>query len=64
MTDLNSLLPANSGWVLESAQFINNSGRIVGTGTYNDQSQWAHLRSRRSKSSARGQRRRGSIRRL
>lgn len=40
MTDLNTLLPTNSGWVLDSAQFINDSGRIVGTGTFNGQPQW------------------------
>jgi len=40
MMDLNTLLPANSGWVLDSARFINDSGRIVGTGTFNDQAQW------------------------
>ena len=33
--DLNSLLPANSGWVLQDATGINDSGVIVGTGTYN-----------------------------
>ena len=32
MVDLNSLLPANSGWVLESAVGINNHGQIVGNG--------------------------------
>ncbi len=35
LLDLNDLLPANSGWVLTSAQFINDAGRIVGTGTLN-----------------------------
>jgi len=34
MTDLNTLLPPGSGWVLEDAGFINNAGRIVGTGRY------------------------------
>jgi probable HAF family extracellular repeat protein len=33
MTDLNSLLPANSGWVLNKATAIDNVGEIVGTGT-------------------------------
>jgi probable HAF family extracellular repeat protein len=33
MSDLNDLLPANSGWELLFAQSINNSGEIVGTGT-------------------------------
>jgi probable HAF family extracellular repeat protein len=35
MVDLNSLLPANSGWELSLAQFINDAGRIVGNGTFN-----------------------------
>jgi probable HAF family extracellular repeat protein len=35
MTDLNSLLPANSGWVLNTATSIDNSGEIVGMGTLN-----------------------------
>lgn len=43
MVDLNTLLPANSGWELAEAQFINDSGRIVGTGTYNGQFQWFAL---------------------
>ncbi|HTL58482.1 MAG TPA: PKD domain-containing protein [Candidatus Limnocylindrales bacterium] len=40
MVDLNSLLPANSGWELLSAQFINDAGRIVGFGLYGGSSQW------------------------
>lgn len=32
MTNLNSLLPANSGWVLSTADGINNQGMIVGVG--------------------------------
>jgi probable HAF family extracellular repeat protein len=32
MFDLNSLLPANSGWVLQWASAINDSGQIVGYG--------------------------------
>jgi probable HAF family extracellular repeat protein len=32
--DLNTLLPANSPWVLQFANAINDSGEIVGTGTY------------------------------
>jgi probable HAF family extracellular repeat protein len=32
MTDLNSLIPANSGWDLEDATAINDSGWIVGFG--------------------------------
>ena len=34
MTDLNALLPAHSGWVLESANGINDRGQIVGTGLH------------------------------
>jgi probable HAF family extracellular repeat protein len=34
-TDLNSYLPANSGWILEDALGINDSGQIVGYGLYN-----------------------------
>jgi len=34
MIDLNSLLPANSGWVLTSANSINNFGQIVGDGVF------------------------------
>lgn len=32
--DLNTLLPANSGWVLSEANGINDSGQIIGIGTY------------------------------
>lgn len=32
MTDLNSLLPEGSGWILTSATAINDNGDIVGTG--------------------------------
>ncbi|MEM8864501.1 MAG: hypothetical protein AAGF31_03025 [Planctomycetota bacterium] len=32
--DLNSLLHPNSGWVLETANGVNDSGWITGTGTY------------------------------
>jgi len=35
--DLNSLLPANSGWQLFSASGINDSGQIAGTGWYHGQ---------------------------
>ena len=34
MIDLNSLLAANSGWVLEAAYGINDQGDIVGTGSF------------------------------
>ncbi len=37
MKDLNSLIPANSGWGLLSANAINNNGQIVGKGTFNGQ---------------------------
>jgi probable HAF family extracellular repeat protein len=40
MADLNALLATNSGWELQSARFINDSGRIVGVGTYGGLSQW------------------------
>jgi hypothetical protein len=33
-TDLTSLLPANSGWQLTSAQAINDRGQIVGMGSF------------------------------
>jgi probable HAF family extracellular repeat protein len=35
MTDLNDLIPAGSGWVLQNASAINDIGQIVGTGTLN-----------------------------
>src|SRR3954471_13128281 len=38
MTDLNTLLPANSGWVLTATSGINDSQQIVGWGTHNGQS--------------------------
>ena len=36
MRDLNSLIPANSGWELISAEAINDKGHIVGYGTKDD----------------------------
>src|SRR6202034_2029899 len=36
MTDLNTLLPANSGWQLQTAAGINNKGVIAGVGTAPD----------------------------
>jgi probable HAF family extracellular repeat protein len=36
MTDLNSLIPTGSGWVLNEARSINNTGQIAGFGTIND----------------------------
>lgn len=35
MTDLNKLIPAGSGWVLENATSINDAGQIVGWGAVN-----------------------------
>jgi probable HAF family extracellular repeat protein len=37
MLDLNSTIPAGSGWDLNSANAINASGQIVGDGLYNGQ---------------------------
>ena len=39
MDDLNDLIPANSGWVLQVAYGINNAGQIIGCGIHNGQSQ-------------------------
>jgi probable HAF family extracellular repeat protein len=36
MVDLNTLIPANSGWDLQSASSINDSGKIVGSGIFID----------------------------
>lgn len=35
--DLNSLIPADSGWILSSARAINERGQIVGRGSFNGQ---------------------------
>jgi probable HAF family extracellular repeat protein len=35
MIDLNTQLTSNSGWELQDAWDINNSGQIVGWGLYN-----------------------------
>ncbi len=35
MIDLNTWLPANSGWHLDEAWSINDAGVIVGVGSYN-----------------------------
>ncbi len=40
MTDLNLLLPANSGWELKDARFINDRRQIVGDGLYQGQGAW------------------------
>jgi probable HAF family extracellular repeat protein len=40
ITDLNTLLPANSGWQLQDAVGINDSGQIVGYGTLNGQTRF------------------------
>jgi probable HAF family extracellular repeat protein len=37
LSDLNSLIPSNSGWVLEQARGLNDSGDIAGYGTINNQ---------------------------
>jgi probable HAF family extracellular repeat protein len=37
MTDLNDLIPADSGWALTSATAINNRGQIVGAGLHDGQ---------------------------
>jgi probable HAF family extracellular repeat protein len=37
MTDLNELIPANSGWTLVAATGINDAGEIVGKGLINGQ---------------------------
>jgi len=37
VTDLNALIPSNSGWQLGLAQAINAGGQIAGMGTYNGQ---------------------------
>jgi len=37
LTDLNSLIPSDSGWVLNEARAINNNGEIVGIGQRNGQ---------------------------
>jgi probable HAF family extracellular repeat protein len=37
MSDLNSLIPEDSGWLLTNAQGINDAGQIVGAGYINDQ---------------------------
>jgi probable HAF family extracellular repeat protein len=37
ITDLNSLIPAGSGWVLTSANGINDGGQIAGVGLINGQ---------------------------
>jgi len=39
MLDLNNLIPANSGWVLQLANAINDKGQIVGYGTLNGQTE-------------------------
>jgi probable HAF family extracellular repeat protein len=38
LTDLNTLIPADSGWVLHGASAINDAGQIIGEGTINGQS--------------------------
>ena len=40
LTDLNTLLPTNSGWELINALYINDAGRVVGIGNFDGLSQW------------------------
>ncbi len=40
LTDLNTLLPENSGWELTTARFINDRQQIVGEGVYQGQTTW------------------------
>lgn len=40
MIDLNTLLPANSGWELTDARFINDNHQIVGEGVFQGQGAW------------------------
>lgn len=47
LIDVNSLLPAGSGWLLQSASGIDNSGDIVGYGTLGGQLLHAYLLKRR-----------------
>ena len=46
MHDLNSMIPANSGWVLKSATGIDDAGDIVGIGTF--KGAWRAFRGGRS----------------
>jgi probable HAF family extracellular repeat protein len=39
MLDLNNLIPANSGRLLQGAYAINDQGQIVGFGTLNGQAE-------------------------
>jgi probable HAF family extracellular repeat protein len=43
MYDLNAFLPANSGWELTSALFINDAAQIVGQGLHQGQAGWYRL---------------------
>jgi probable HAF family extracellular repeat protein len=43
LTDLNTLLPTNSGWTLTYAFGINGAGQIVGWGTHNGQAEQPFL---------------------
>lgn len=43
LLDLNTRLPAGSGWELQSAEFINEAGHIVGRGLFNGQPAWFML---------------------
>jgi probable HAF family extracellular repeat protein len=43
MQDLNTLIPPNSGWILQGARGINDRGEIVGEGTINGGNVHAYL---------------------
>ena len=40
MVNLNERLPVNSGWILQSAWFINDAGQVVGYGHYQGRFAW------------------------
>jgi len=40
MVNVNSLLPPDSGWEIETALYINDAGQIAGYGTYSGQLAW------------------------
>lgn len=40
LLDLNACIPMHSGWVLESAEAINDLGQITGIGAYHGRSRW------------------------
>jgi len=38
MQDLNNMIPAGTGWVLQAGAAINDAGQIAGSGTLNGKS--------------------------